>query len=319
VKGEKRIRRGVSQHRVMLECEALRTTKVENGTEYLLRLANGVTFTYLDYDMSRLDKRTKALVEGMCVVNLFGTSCTITALVGGRMAKGYGRPNFRVRHGVVAYDTKSELVLKGTKAYIGVLGIIGAYRAKMDPQSMVNMGFYQPHLVPAEAKAWIAERKAKLFSERKEDLRALLRPVIQQDLEKYDLFAPVPDGQVPIWQTSAVQVLARALLSDIGIKSLSVLQRRAMKLLFENQMDPKEGRIPMSQFVRPHVAPLPYLFLENGDLDLARDVLGDSVSIKELPEGWVLLARNPNTTVDDHGLSGSAGQDRLCSGPDELW
>ena len=309
VKGEKRARRAFSQYQLMLECETLRTTTVENGTEYLLRLASGVTFTYLDYDMSRLDKRTKALVEGMCVVNSFGTSVTFTALVGGRMAKGYGRPNSRVRHGVVAYDTKSELVLKGTKAYIGVLGIIGAYRAKSDPQSMINMGMYKPDLVPAEAKAWMAERKGRLFSEREEDVRALLCPFLKQDEEKFGIFAPTPAGQIPIWQTTAVPVLTRALLSDIGIKSLSVLQRRAMRILFEDQMDPKEGRIPMSQFVRPHVAPLPDLFLENGDLDLSRDVLGDNVSIKELPEGWVLIARNPNTTADEAVLAWNARLD----------
>ena len=287
-KGAKRFRRNTARHQMMLEFEITNRKTVKNGTVFTLRHpALNIEIEYLDFDMSLMTHEQKGVVDGMHVQNLFDRSVKFTGIVG-KTAKGFGHPNHRVEYGVVAYGSKEEFVLNGDKAYLGVIGELHMHDAFMDLQTLINMGFYEEDLCSTEARYWMDSISGTMFSDDEDairDLFAVFAHVGAEDTDKPTLRRP---------EDKWADVRADELM--IESKTMPVRFRRTFQKMFEQSVDPTRGRIPMMRhFQRLDVAPNPLMFVADGDIDLDLDELGDDVCAWTLPEGPILMGRNPNT------------------------
>ena len=299
-KAAKRVRRFKAHHDFMMEftVDASKTEYTAEGKVYhLTHIAfPGRDFTVLDFNMKRLSPKQQIVVDGMHVMNLFdrlfGRAYAHTKgtflLPHVGLAKGFGHVNPAVQYDVVLYGTKAELVLSGDKAYLGSLGTLKMHDAKMDIQTLVNMGFYEPELVPAEGRYWMDHNFETLSNEEEAPIRDLCAVFANMDNE--DDWA-----------------LMHAIRKGVGSKRLPVLWRRLVKLLFEGPIDPSEGRIPMHRIMRRlDVAPNPTMFSSTGVPCMDRDILTHEnyedapahlkiVCCWDMPEGRLWMARNPNT------------------------
>ena len=286
-KGAKRFRRDTARHQLMLEFEITDRKEVEKGTVFTLRhAALNLEIEYLDFDMSQMTDEKIRVVDGMHVQNLFDGHVKFTGIVA-NTAKGFGHPNDRVKYGVVAYGPKDELILNGTKAYLGVMDELHMHDAYMDIQTFVNMGFYDDDLCPTEARYWMDTISSTMFSEDEDAIRDLFAVFAHIRVDDTD----EPTFRRP--EDKWASVRADELM--IESKSMPVRFRRAFQTVFEHSIDLTRGRIPMMRhFQRLDVAPNPLMFLADGDIDFDLDELGDDVCAWTLPEGPILMGRNPN-------------------------
>lgn len=295
-KGAKRFRRETAAHQLMLEFDVTDAKLTPLGPEYTLHHpALGITFAYLDYDMALLTAEEKAFVDGQHVCNLFGTSVKLTAVVK-RQGKGFGHPNPRVHKGLVIYGSHTELLLRGKKAYIGILGDLKLHEATMDIQTGINMGFFQnPALCPAEGKA-VLGAYAKVMLEGTEDERRDILATYARLAHAKSVYGPNAEtGELELTNPTELWATVRAFELGIETKAMPWTFRRFVQSYFGHTMNVPKGQIPMRNFVRLNVAPNPLCFCADGSISLDLDTLGRDVCTYDLPEGWILIGRNPNT------------------------
>jgi hypothetical protein len=333
-KAAKRERRLKAHHDLMLEFTVTAQEPTADGILYTFhhdRLNRD--FTVLDFDMTSLstdeDNNEFAFVDGTNVTNLFsrlfGREYDHIAITGAvpnvGVNKGLGDANPLVKHDVVLYGTKKELVLEGSTAYLGVLSFVRGHRAFMDSQTLINQGFYEEHLAPAEARHWMTTVFQTLASENQAGVLDLFSVLANLDTAPMVLDAE-SEAEVTSEGEESRWAVEEAMRNGIGHQYMPVLWRRLFKLMFERPIDPASGRIPMFRdglMKRLYIKPNLLAFTETGRPSKALDELSNPaflaatfpeairtglpvVCCPELPTGLLWMVRNPNTHCAEAAL-----------------
>jgi len=336
-KAPKRLKRATAPHTLMLQFTVVKTEQTPDGVLYTLTHAMlDRDVTVLSFDMSTLSPYLVRAVDGMNIVNLFArlfgrefAHLKFTGLLSEGLAKGYGHATALVDPDVVLFGTKGELRLNddGT-AYLGVLGLLHAGDAKMDVQTGINMGFFDPELAPAEGRFWMNEIRDIRFSEDEakiRDLDAIFARISDQQSEK----DAAEKGSLYFSSPEDEYTAVRAAKLMIENQSMPVLWRRSMLRALEHAVDITRGRILMRRVMRRlDLSPNLLAFQRTGRPDQSLDQLTHEhfpqvpkhmhiVCCWDMDEGSMHLVRNPNTSsreailvwnVHLTGLVGYVGQ-----------
>ena len=286
----------------MIEGAFVSEHDVPTGHVLTHRLNNGELVRTLVYDISLLSKDETSVVDGKILSNIKGfTNCALTVFGDFGLGKGIASPNDYVDYDIVIYGAKTRVRLSDDKSiYIGKISDVALHPLTMDPQTMVNAGFYELDLVPRLGIAHLDMLAKTLFSPGEYNVRELVSGLVRNQDSKW-----IPDA--PDWP------LIRALKLDIGVKIMPVLMRRLTNLVMAGSKDVSIGRVPMEGAgIRVYVRDNPAMTLPDGSVDLSLDKMfqdacedegldNDSqiipwVCIPDAPVGMVLIYRNPNTT-----------------------
>ena len=323
-KAPKRVKRATAPHDVMLRLKLINTERLTDGTRYIiLEELTQREFRIKVMDLDTFLPGDLLMADGMGILKvlaqLYGPEyhhVKQTLILPSGVVKGFGH-NFdcwgHIEDDAVVYGPKAELTVTDGYVYIGSLGKLKETPAYMDIQSLGNMGFYEPHLAPAEGKFWMDHIQQVRFSEDEDkvrDLDAIFARLSDEKAEKAAEFSndedAVDDPELtqPVDQWAAVRAAKLMVESQV----LPVLWRRGTQRAFENAVDILHGRILMERVMRRlNICPNPLVFTNTGRPSQALDQLTHVhfpevpanymiVCIPDQPEGPVLLWRNPNTT-----------------------
>ena len=324
-KAPKRKQRVTAPHDVLVRFALTKTETLTDGTRYYITEERSQrTFTIKVMDLDLFTPDDLLMVDGMGILKILGqlfgqeyNHVKQTVVLPSGMGKGFGHAFNgwdHIEDDAVIYGPKPEFTVTDGYIYIGSLGPLKETPAYMDIQSLGNMGFYEPHLAPAEGKFWMDEIQRVRFSEDEDairDLDAIFARLSDEKAEKVAErdgedagTADDPELCPPTDQWAAVRAAKLMVESQV----LPVLWRRGTQRAFENAVDILRGRILMTRVERRlNICPNPQVFTSTGRPSRTLDTLTHEhyphvpkdyviVCIPDQVEGPVLLWRNPNTT-----------------------
>jgi hypothetical protein len=167
-----------------------------------------------------------------------------------------------------------------------------------DLQTITNAGFFEEDLCVKYGLEVMDERAKILFGDDEDAITDYFATLVNvSDDARRDLDMPKPE-----W------ALVRAMKLQHESKTLPVLYRRIFKHGFQDSLDITRGRIPTKGAIRVYARPNPLVMLPNGMPDFSLDTLGGereglpTVCVPDMPEGPVLIGRNPNTNSTEMAL-----------------
>jgi len=299
-KAPKRMRRTMAAHQVMVEAKVIRSYAAETGQVTLAQLKNGRIISILDFNMKLLDSQATAFLDGSGVINLPGFDGCAATLVGPfGLGKGIYATNERMSdYDIYLYGTKDEVIFHGDHIYIGMLLKVSKHDLMTDLQTITNAGFYEEDLCVRSGYEAMDERAKVLFGDDEDAITDYFATLVNvSDEARRDMDMP-----------KAEWALVRSMKLQHESKTMPVLYRRIFKHGFQDSLDISKGRIPLKGAIRVYARPNPLVMLPNGLPDFSSDTLGGeldglpTVCIPDLPDGQVLLGRNPNTNSTEMAL-----------------
>ena len=295
-KAAKRVRRFFSAHSLMLKGRVIDRAKSPLGMQFAVQMEDGRLLSVLDFDMSVLDERQRALKEGSCVCRIPGFDGT-TATFGGPWGQGKGiaHDNSQVwMYDLVVFDSKKEVVFTGKdhSVYFGVLSHTGLHPFKMDLQTMTNSGLYEEHLA-VKAGLNRMDELAELYSGDDED------GIIADFAATVKAVDSAADTDKPVWP------LIRAIHLDHQSKTMPALMRRMFNHATEESVDIARGRILLPNGFRGYAFPNPLVDGPDGLPELSKDTINGirdglrSICAPDAPEGPIVIGRSPNTNSSE--------------------
>ena len=292
-KAPKRMRRTMAAHQSMLEAQIVSSYPVPTGQVTMAKLKSGRVISILNFNMKLLNDQETSFLDGSGVINLPGFDGCAATLVGPfGLGKGIYAANERMAdYDIYLYGSKDEVVFHGDRIYIGLLLKTSKHELMTDLQTITNAGFFEEDLCVRYGLEVMDERAKILFGDDEDAITDYFATLVNvSDAARRDMDMPKPE-----W------ALVRAMKLQHESKTLPVLYRRIFKHGFQDSLDITRGRIPLKGAIRVYARPNPLVMMPNGMPDFTLDTLGGerdglpTVCIPDLPEGPVLVGRNPNT------------------------
>ena len=292
VKGVKRLRRIVAHHQYMCKATIIDSFSVPTGTVYVAELTNGKLISLLNFNMDLLSPSEFVRLDGTVHVNLpgFAEGCLATVSGPFGLLKGTGADNCQSNsYNIVGYGAKDEVLITGSRIYIGYLSKTGIHDVRTDNYVLVNGGFCEPQLAVRHGINAMKEVYDVLTGD--------------DDNARNELFAGLIKAGGDDW------AVVRAMTLGIGGLAFPVLFDRMFQSGFKGSVQVTEGRIPIAGAKRLYVRPIPIAIKADGapDHDYLDPLAGDKnghylCCAPDLEEGWVLMTRNPNTHAKEFVL-----------------